>query len=257
MDTMTSILDRKLSAAQVANLTPAELASSKRLAELEAAKQASLQSTVRSKDDQPAAIRLGRDGLERAEDAREKEMKALQEAERSARQREIQRRESMLSEHAEGEVQKGDRVDADVPASPVTSVPGSASRPSFTQTATGRPSQSPSVVPPSPVAAGAGLNRLGAGSPRVSMPQRQFSLTSAWGDKGDGEAEEAVGLGIGESDQAQVDLSDIVMEEEEEEEAIPVEQVVESKEEDPMEVFLRSPVVWTGGVRLVRFAAWI
>jgi len=80
-----SILEHSLTPAQVAVLTPADLASVERAKEIEAAKQAVLQQTVKTKSIETGAIRLGRDGLERVEDYREKEMMAIQFAERAAR----------------------------------------------------------------------------------------------------------------------------------------------------------------------------
>jgi hypothetical protein len=73
-------------------LTSADLASQERLEELERAKQASLQQTVRGKDES-AAIRLGRDGFEKVEDVHEKELRLLAAQEEAARMRERQRAE--------------------------------------------------------------------------------------------------------------------------------------------------------------------
>ncbi|WVQ80009.1 hypothetical protein IAT38_002110 [Cryptococcus sp. DSM 104549] len=84
-----SITLRRLSPSQIATLTSAELASESQLADIERAKQASLQQTVKARAvEEPGAIRLGRDGFEKVEDRREKEMQAIEEEERAEKRRE-------------------------------------------------------------------------------------------------------------------------------------------------------------------------
>ncbi|WVR09371.1 hypothetical protein IAU60_006437 [Kwoniella sp. DSM 27419] len=69
---------------QIATLTSADLASEEQLAQLQKAKQAALEQTVKPRED-VAAIRIGRDGFEKVENAREREMKLLAEQEQTAR----------------------------------------------------------------------------------------------------------------------------------------------------------------------------
>jgi len=109
-----SILDHTLSPAQVAVLTPAELASAERLEEIERAKQAVLQQTVKSRGDvEVAAVRLGRDGFEKVEDRHEKEMKMLaiqvsheetvEDSPRMTRERESDERSPVMPLHKRSE----------------------------------------------------------------------------------------------------------------------------------------------------------
>lgn len=103
-DLLASIRSKTLSPAQVAVLTSADLASAERLEELEKAKQAALQQTVKSRDDLTGVVRLGRDGFEKVEDAREKEMGALAKQEEAARA-EVVRKESIVTEEPVSEVE--------------------------------------------------------------------------------------------------------------------------------------------------------
>jgi hypothetical protein len=239
-----SIVNLTLSPAQVAVLTPIELASEERAKEIEAAKQAVLQQTVKSREEGPADIRLGRDGLERAEDFREKEMKALQAAEDAARERE-KRRESLVSQGGEegSEVPKGENAE------------GQGQNPA--QQSMGmmhRRSESTDIVSrPALVAQESERSESGVKAPTKNTqsptptPARQFSLASAWGCKD----KETAGLDVGDvemafgEDQNQVDLSDIVVEGFEDEVDFGVKNDEESRPEDPL---LARPIVWRGGV---------
>ena len=244
-DTLSAILNRTLKPAQVANLTNVELASSARLAQLEAAKQERLASIVKPKEEQAATIRMGRDGLERAEDTREKEMGALRHAEEAQRARELERerRESMMTDEGSGPAESP-RVAQDqtpVPQSPAIATPRSATRPdTFRKPSGGGPlsprksvSESPTIPPP-------------------TGPQRQFSLSSAWGKGPEAEGGDApgAGLGIGNGDQSTLDLSDIVMEPVEEDDLVSSD-IVDDSGKTEMEIFEALPVVWSGGVSIL------
>jgi len=203
-----SILDHTLSPAQVAVLTPAELASAERLQEIERAKQAVLQQTVKSRGDvEVAAVRLGRDGFEKVEDRHEKEMKMLAIQEEAARVTE-KRRESMVSH--EETVEDSPRMTRE------------------------RESDERSPVMP--------LHKRSESLDTAQSPtKRTFALTSAWGEA---KEEEDAPL-LYEGDQSALDLSDIAAEPEEAE-FVPdvVEEVVPSE----MELFEAKPTVWSGGV---------
>ena len=233
-----SILGHTLTPTQVANLTSADLASEARAKEIEAAKQAVLEQTVKSKEDGPAAIRLGRDGLERAEDFREKEMKAIQAAEIAAR--DSQWRDSTVYENAEEEVDQA-KVAQGSPSAP---------KEESEMLQKGR-SESADIVrrqsSSTPVIQRTSISLPKTESP-VPAPVRQFSLSSAWGPKAD---EEGVKVDIEESDfgvdQNQVDLSDIVPEQVEEEIDFGLRDEVELSAEKRFE---QRSVVWKGGVSL-------
>lgn len=97
-DLLESIRSGALPAAKVALLTSADLASAERLEELEKAKQAALAQTVKSREDMTGVVRLGRDGFEKVEDAREKEMVLLARQEEAARAEAERRREAKQEE---------------------------------------------------------------------------------------------------------------------------------------------------------------
>ncbi|ORX38275.1 hypothetical protein BD324DRAFT_346512 [Kockovaella imperatae] len=246
-DTLASILNRTISPAQVANLTNVELASSARLAELEAAKQERLASIVKSSKDQAATIRLGRDGLERAEDAREKEMSALRAAEEAqrAKEREAQRRREM--EESGGTIGELGAVPLPDKAaesqSPTVATPKSGPRPSASSVS-GAP---PTGLLPSP-------RKSVSESPKVPVqPQRQFSLSSAWGGAGGVRTEEdgGIGLGMGGGDQSQLDLSDIAVEVVDDDDDLGlVGNIGEggSRQKSEIELFNAKPVIWSGAI---------
>ena len=197
---------------QVAVLTPADLASAERLEEIERAKQAVLQQTVKSRGDvEVAAVRLGRDGFEKVEDRHEKEMKVLAQQEEAARTKE-QRRESLMSqeERVEGSPRVTRDREPDEKTSPVTMLHK-------------RSESMDTAVMQSPT-------------------KPAFALTSAWGSA---KEREAAVLSY-EGDQTALDLSDIVAEPEEEQLVEP--DIVESKEPSQMELFEAKSIVWSGGV---------
>ena len=193
---------------QVANLTPAELASAARLEEIEKAKQAVLQQTVKSRGDvEVAAVRLGRDGFEKVEDRHEKEMKMLAQQEEEARESE-KRRESMKLEES---IEESPRVR--------------------------EPDEKPLVTV---------LHRRSESIDTAAMQsptKHTFALKSAWGEA---KREEDVPVTY-EGDQSALDLSDIVAEQEEQEEIVSPE-VAESAGPTETEVFEAKSVVWSGGV---------
>ncbi|WWC71289.1 uncharacterized protein I206_105242 [Kwoniella pini CBS 10737] len=86
-DLISSITSRTLSPVQIATLTSADLASEEQLKAIQKAKQAVLEQTVKSKEDNSTTIRLGRDGFEKVENVHEKEMKLLAQQEEFARLR--------------------------------------------------------------------------------------------------------------------------------------------------------------------------
>lgn len=181
-----SILDRTLSPAQVAVLSPVDFASAARLQEIEKAKQAVMQQTVKSRGDvEIAAVRLGRDGFEKVEDRHEKEMRVLAQQEEAARTSE-KRRESM-------DVSKVETVEES---------------PKMTR--------EPDERPPVPVTL---LHKRSESQDTAmqSPTKHTFAITSAWGDA---KREEEAVVSY-EGDQEALDLSDIVADPEDEVEFVP------------------------------------
>jgi hypothetical protein len=218
---LNSILDRSLSPSQVAVLTPADLASVERAKEIEAAKQAVLQQTVKTKSNDPGAIRLGRDGLERVEDYREKEMMAIQSAEREAR-------DSKKRRNSQG----GDVEAPTGSADQVVQLPGVMHHQRSLST-----DISVSSTPVAEI----------AGTPAPPTPARNFSLSSAWAVKDTAAVDLAdVSMSFGEN-QYQLDLSDIIADSPE----------VEIETDIPVgDWFNTVPVVWTGAVSRVHPTNW-
>ncbi|ORY29695.1 hypothetical protein BCR39DRAFT_588270 [Naematelia encephala] len=223
-DLRDSIISRSLSPAQIATLTPSDLASTERLEEIKRAQQAVLEQTVKAKED-VSGIRFVRDGFEKVEDSREKELASLQRQEEAARRESIvaastpekpdvpdtPTREALLkSPSASVSVQMHDEHDntaADVLSSfaPV-------------------PQRTPSIdIPPSPTT------------------RQSFSLTSAWTAPTKLDMDE---LDFGAGDQSALDLSDIIVEQEPEE----IEPEEEEKQPSEMDLFLAQPIVWSGGI---------
>lgn len=209
-----SILNRSLTASQVALLTPGDLASAERLEEIEKAKQAALQQTVKSRSDmEVGAIRLGRDGFEKVEDRHEKEMRALAQQEEAARTSE-KRRESIAAQVETKE--ELPRVTCEPDEGPPVSV----------------------------------LHKRSESMDTLHSPTKQsFSLTSAWGDA---KRDEEPSM-VYEADQSALDLSDIVAEPEVVD-LVPPEEVLEEPEgPSEIEMFEKRPVVWSGGVSCSSF----
>ena len=223
-----SILEHALTPAQVAVLTPADLASAERAKEIEAAKQAVLQQTVKTKSSEAGAIRLGRDGLERVEDFREKEMLAIQIAEREARDTKS-RKESNLPE--------GGDIDL------------------LSETAGGQVVQSPAVmhhqrsmsaasVSSTPIARAVATPIAKSVVESPGPPARSFSLSSAWADSSAAVDIAAVTESFGE-DQNQLDLSDIISE--------PQDVGIDATSDSLATTGLNAiPIVWSGLVRTIR-----
>lgn len=175
----------------MAQLTSVDLASLERIKELEAAKHAVLAQTVKSKEDGPAAIRLGRDGLERAEDNREKEMKAIQAAEEMARDRE-ERRLSLIDSPTPGPLAETGAESASVSVGQHDSDLKNATR--------------AEIAPVPTVTAGSPVTRSSV--PVESPLKPRVSISSAWGAAGDaGRREEETVVVV--ADQNQIDLSDM------------------------------------------------
>jgi hypothetical protein len=225
----------KIDASKVALLNSADLASAERLEELERAKKAALEQTVKQRDDQ-GAIRLGRDGFEQVEDFRERDMGVLARQEQAAR-KEAARRESWNANEEAGTPQS-----PTVPESPfgIGRRESASATPQLERVQSNTQTQS---QPQSPVVKRESVDIRPTPTPvpvAKSPIKSNFGLTSAWGGAEDAEAQ-SMSLSLG--DQSALDLSDIVQEPE-------VDIVMELEETVPekKEVLEDKPVVWTGGV---------
>jgi hypothetical protein len=208
-------------------LNSADLASAERLEELERAKKAMLEQTVKQKDDQ-GAIRLGRDGFEQVEDFRERDMGVLAKQEQAAR-KEAARRESWNENENAGS--------PGIPESPF----GGGRRESASATPQLERVQSNSQ-PQSPVVKreSVDIRPTPTPVPVVKSPiKSNFGLTSAWGGADDSEAQS---LSLSMGDQSTLDLSDLVQEPEVDISMDPVESPIKK------EVLEEKPVIWSGGV---------
>jgi hypothetical protein len=217
----------KIDATKVALLNSADLASAERLEELERAKKAMLEQTVKQKDDQ-GAIRLGRDGFEQVEDFRERDMGVLAKQEQAAR-KEAARRESWNENENVGS--------PGVPESPF----GGGRRESASATPQLERVQSNSQ-PQSPVVKreSVDIRPTPTPVPVVKSPiKSNFGLTSAWGGADDSEAQS---LSLSMGDQSTLDLSDLVQEPEVD---ISMDLVESPVKKEALE---DKPVVWSGGV---------
>jgi hypothetical protein len=219
----------KIDATKVALLNSADLASAERLEELERAKKAMLEQTVKQKDDQ-GAIRLGRDGFEQVEDFRERDMGVLAKQEQAAR-KEAARRESWNENENAGS--------PGIPESPF----GGGRRESASATPQLERVQSNSQSQPqSPVVKreSVDIRPTPTPVPVVKSPiKSNFGLTSAWGGADDSEAQS---LSLSMGDQSTLDLSDLVQEPEVDISMDPVESPIKK------EVLEEKPVIWSGGV---------
>lgn len=196
----------------MAYLTSADLASAERLEELEKAKRAALEQTVKQRDDVSGAIRMGRDGFEKVEDSRERELVALAQQEQAAR-KEAERRTSMgaAATAAEG-VEEGQTPEAAaaISGSPFNRRESMSATPQIERKASSSLPQSPVVKRES----------VSVDVPTTKLPVKtNFGLTSAWSS----DAHEPSSGGVGEQqhdlslgDQTVLDLSDIVADEPEE-----------------------------------------
>lgn len=188
-----------------------------------------MEQTVKQKDD-IGTIRMGRDGFEKVEDSRERELVALARQEQAAR-REAERRESVGTPMVGGE--DGD-ASGEISASPSRVRRESASA---TPQIERKPSSS---LPQSPVVKRESVD-IAAKSPLKS----NFGLKSAW-SAGANETGEKQSLSLG--DQTVLDLSDIVAEEPDELDVkmdLDEEYNAEGTKEEKLDV---KPVVWTGNV---------
>lgn len=217
----------------MAHLTSADLASAERLEELEKAKKAALEQTVKQKDD-IGTIRMGRDGFERVEDARERELVALARQEQAAR-KEAERRESLgtpADEVSVGELTTGSPLARRESASATPQAPRLDRYPS-------------SSLPQSPVVR---RDSVSVDTPK-SPVKSNFGLTSAWASGAAAEAGENQPLSLG--DQTVLDLSDIVADEPEEEEEESMKMDLD-EEDGPAKTEVvkevAQPVVWNGSV---------
>jgi hypothetical protein len=213
-DIREQIISRNLLPSQVAVLGSADLASQGRHEELEQARRASLQQTVRGKED-TAAIRLGRDGFEKVEDVHETELRLLARQEEAARERERRLAEEREREKEEEKTRR-ESVGASVHEKPES--PRAMQSPMQTQRSTfsATPRRESEVLSPS---------------------RTTVALTSAWGGGGDElKDDEPVSY---DQDQA-LDLSDIVPEPEADED--------EDMVVDEPEVVTEAQPVWSGGV---------
>jgi hypothetical protein len=226
---LADITSFKIDAAGVALLTSADLASAERLEELERAKKAMLEQTVKQKDDQ-GTIRLGRDGFEKAEDVRDREMMNLAKQEQAAR-KEAQRRESL---NAQEEAAQSPIV----PASPFNTNPvggrdSASATPQLDRVQSRSQPQSPIVRRES----------VDVRPKQLSPVKSNFGLKSAWSAGADEGEVQSLSMG----DQSVLDLSDIVADEPEE---IQIDIEDFGSPIKPAEVVAEAdkPVVWSGGV---------
>ena len=228
---MADITSFTLPAAKVAQLTSADLASAERLEELEKAKRAALEQTVKQRDD-VGTIRMGRDGFEKVEDSRERELVALARQEQAARKA-AERRDSVMTGAEDGDAS----MELPVSESPMGDRRESASAtPQVERKASSSSPQSPVV------------KRESVDIPSRSPLKSNFGLQSAW-SAGANEAGEKQSLSLG--DQTVLDLSDIVADEPEELDIKMDLEEEESVKEDqkPKEEKLEvRPVVWSGNV---------
>lgn len=235
---LAEITSFALPAAKVAQLTSADLASAERLEELERAKRAALEQTVKQKDD-IGTVRIGRDGFEKVEDSRQSELVALARQEQAAR-KEAERRESV----GVGGVEDGDTsMEIGNPVS-MSESPMGFRRESASATPQIERKAS-SSLPQSPV-----VKRESVDIPTTKSPLKSnFGLKSAWSaDANDAEAGAGTGdkqsLSLG--DQTVLDLSDIVADEPEDLEIkMDLDEEEDVKEGAKLDV---KPVVWTGNV---------
>lgn len=216
-------------------MTSADLASAERLEELEKAKRVALEQTVKQRDD-IGTIRMGRDGFEKVEDSRERELVALARQEQAAR-KEAERRESLVGAEEEN-------ASAEFPVSESPMI----KRDSVSVTSHIERKAS-SSLPQSPVVK---RESVDIPIPARSPIKSNFGLTSAW-SAGNNEAGERQSLSLG--DQTVLDLSDIVADEPDEDEGVKMDldtedvEVEESKTE--VEKIDVKPVVWSGSVSVV------
>lgn len=224
---LADITSFKIDATGVALLTSADLASAERLEELERAKKAMLEQTVKQKDDQ-GTIRLGRDGFEKVEDVRDREMANLARQEQAAR-KEAQRRESLNA-------QEGGAESPIVPASPFNPTGGresASATPQLDRVQSRSQPQSPIVKRES----------VDVRPKQLSPAKSNFGLTSAWSAGVDEGEVQSLSMG----DQSVLDLSDIVADEPE---GVKVDIEDFGSPIKPAEAVLEAetPVVWSGGV---------
>lgn len=226
---LQSILSRSLPPTSLALLSASDLASAAQLEEMERAKQAVLESTVKTREEREreremlsgggGGVRAGRDGLEQLEDTREKEMwevRKEEERERSEqREREYEqgeRRESESEREREwGRERERDSIHRD----------GSASNDvkSSRDTIKHEPSRSPTIPSTAPIPHYRRTSTSTSTLTPISTPFKAepakpaFELTSAWGTsnlQGGGNDHSGGGGGGGrlERNQERLDLSD-------------------------------------------------
>lgn len=232
---LADITSFQLPAAKVAHLTSADLASAERLEELEKAKKAALEQTVKQRE-YSGAIRMGRDGFEKVEDSREREMANLALQEQAAR-KEAQRRESM-----------GGAADGETPLEGDMS-PAHHRKESASASATPQiERKASSSLPQSPV-----VRHRESASASVDVPKSpvktNFGLKSAWTSGPEDATTENQGLSL--DDQTVLDLSDIVAVDEPEDVQMDLDDEVGDAgvEGKPLkETIEAKPVVWSGNV---------
>ncbi|ODN77740.1 hypothetical protein L202_04879 [Cryptococcus amylolentus CBS 6039] len=241
---LSSIVAKTLSPSAFALLSSADLASDEQLAAISAAKQAILEQTVKGnkvKEEERAgqAIRIGRDGFEKAEDWKEREMREVMQVEDREKRRdeEAKRKREMMDVDSER------MVHTDLDERPVSigkSEPTLSSRPEVLP----KRSSSTTVKP----VAGSPQS----GSPSVNRPT--FALQSAWSaGSGSGEHEHAF-LGSGAQDQGEIelDLGDIAVAEVDVDYSVEYghteEEQGESAQLSDMQRFESKTIAWRGGL---------
>ncbi|WVQ72688.1 hypothetical protein IAR50_002248 [Cryptococcus sp. DSM 104548] len=241
---LSSIVSKTLAPSDFALLSSADLASEEQLAAIDAAKKVSLEQTVKGnkvKEEERAgqAIRIGRDGFEKAEDWKEREMREIMEVE----DREKRKDEEAKRQREMMDVDSERMVHTDLDERPVSigkSEPASSSRPEIMP----KRSSSTMVKP----ASGSSHSR----SPSLNRPA--FSLQSAWSaGAGDGQHDHAF-LGSGGQDQGEIelDLGDIVAAEGDVDYSMDYGHAEEEQGEtsrlSDMQRFESGTIVWKGGL---------
>lgn len=231
---LQSILSLSLPPGSLALLSASDLASAAQLEEMERAKQAVLESTVKTREEREMEREMlggggggmiaGRDGLEQLEDTREKEMWEVRKEEE--RERERSRSAQYAHEHeSRGEHQyhqPRERRESEMERDSVhTDNDGSASKDVELTTETTRtrhgPSRSPTILHPHQPQQRRTSTALAPASTtpfKIEPAKPVFELTSAWGtatsnilhDEGNGPSDHRL-----EQDQEKLDLSDQVI----------------------------------------------
>nr|ODN91942.1 hypothetical protein L203_01196 [Cryptococcus depauperatus CBS 7841] len=235
---LQSIKTHTLSPSQIATLTSSDLASEEQLAEINRAKQASLEQTVKAKNNEEiASIRLGRDGFEKVEDRREKEMQEIREMEKLEKKRE--------EEHTKKASLIDDKQEKDQTTTLAANVPPVATKAIDENVSRAVPRRSESIDTSS---VHSPLRQSKTSSTPIEA-RPAFALTSAWG--GGGQADDSLFTAATNQGQMELDFSDIVKNSMADEidygYDVDIESTSKSKSNE-LELFESKPVLWQGGL---------